>query len=129
MCNQIVVVRTFAAPAKRVFDAWISARSLVAPVTRVEMDAVEGGRISLEAGDSAEGKLQGVFLRVESSARLRYTWHWIASPEETIVDVRFHDLGPETVVEVTHTGFLNTESQSRHLQGWVAYLDGLEQYV
>jgi uncharacterized protein YndB with AHSA1/START domain len=125
MSNHIAVVRSFPWPVERVFTAWTSSASVVAPVVAVAMDPVRGGAIRISTGGSESEDLRGTFIEVVPNKRLRYTWRWGTDVEETIVTVTFHAVGSNTVVEVEHAGFTSTETQSRHLSGWVSYLDGL----
>lgn len=129
MCNEITVIRTFEASRREVFAAWVAPASLVAPVTRIEMDPVVGGNIRISSGGLASEDLVGVFLKADVANHLVYTWRWGAAAEETIVDVEFLEAGPLTVVQVRQRGFLGDESKLGHLAGWSAYLDGLAAYV
>ncbi len=129
MTYPVSIVRTFDAGPEAVFDAWVSPTSLVEPVIAVAMDPTHGGAIRISTGGGDENDLVGDFLVAERSARLRYTWSWGGSTEESLVDVQFHDLGDRTVVEVEHRGFHDEASRSIHLGGWVSYLDGLARYL
>lgn len=130
MTTPVHVVRSFEAPASRLFDLWVAPTTLIGPVTEIEMDPVVGGRIRLSTGgDDPASRLRGRFVAVERPERLRYTWRWGSSPEETMIDVRFVPAGAATVIEVDHAGFLDEASRATHLDGWVTYLDGLATFL
>lgn len=125
MSNTITAIRTFDAPASTVYETWTSPSTIVAPVTAVEMDPRVGGRVRVSTGGDPAADLTGTFVRAERPSRLVYTWRWGDSEEETLVDVTFTDTGGSTLVEVRHSGFLDDESMSNHLNGWVTYFDGV----
>ncbi len=130
MTSPVHVIRSFEAPVQRLFDLWVAPTTLIGPVTEITMDPVVGGTIRLSTGgDDPAEQLGGRFLTVDRPERLRYTWRWGSSPEETIIDVRFVAAGTTTVVIVEHLGFLDEASRSTHLHGWVTYLDGLAAFL
>lgn len=132
MTTAITIVRTLPAGPAAVCRAWTSAETVVEPVTAVAMDPVVGGAIRLTTAASdgdGTGRLDGRFIVVEPDRRLRYTWRWGGSVEETLIDVVFHPAGEATVVEVHHTGFLDDRSRRIHLDGWIAYLDALPSFL
>lgn len=130
MDDQITATHLFAAPRERVFSAWLSPRSLVPPVSEIEVDARIGGSIRLSAprGDAAS-TMTGWFLCVEPPQRLEYTWAWEGDPECTIVGVCFRAAGERTLVEVRHRGFRSQASSETHRTGWAAYFAGLDRFL
>lgn len=124
MFDQFTAVRTFEAPVEVVREAWLSSSTVVPPVTAVDMEPRVGGRVRISTGGPPESDLHGVFVVVERE-RLTYTWRWGGSAEETLVEVRLHDAGSRTVVEVLHRGFLDMESLATHRSGWEGYFDGM----
>lgn len=83
----------------------------------------------VSTGGPSEAEVNGVILIVARPDRLRYTWRWDNSTEETIVDVRFHAAGEYTVVEVDHRGFQDVDSLETHRSGWTSYFQGLTNYL
>lgn len=128
MSDQLTAIRTIAAPADAVRQIWVSPSTLVPPVTEIEMDPRVGGAIRLSTGGPRESDLTGVFVTAEPG-RLAYTWRWGGFAEETLVDVRFHDAGSRTVVEVVHRGFLDEASRAAHRAGWQHYFDGVIAHI
>ena len=129
MCATAVVARTILASPPTLFDLWVSPTTRVPPVISIDMDPVPGGELRLSTGPAPADELTGHFIVVDRPNRLRYTWRWGGSSEESLVDVRFHAAGPATVVEVIHDGFLDEVSRQIHLDGWVHYLDSLQAFL
>jgi len=130
MTTPVHVFRSFEAPPSRLFDLWVAPTTSIGPVTEIEMDPVVGGTLQLATGGGdPSGLLRGRFVIVDPPERLRYTWRWGSSAEETLVDVGFTPAGTATVVAVEHRGFLDEASRATHLNGWVTYLDGLAGFL
>lgn len=130
MTTPVHIVRSFEATPSRLFDLWVAPTTLIGPVTEIDMDPVVGGTLWLSTGgDDPSGSLRGRFVIVDRPERLRYTWRWGSSPEETMIDVVFTPAGTTTVVTVEHLGFLDEASRATHLDGWVTYLDGLAGFL
>lgn len=123
MNNVISFVRTIRRPVDEIYGLWTSPTATIEPVVNIEIDPVPGGTIGLLTSDGS--RMKGVFVDVQPNRRLRYSWRWNDSHEETLVDVRFHDLGNLCLVEVLHIGFLEAASADTHLQGWRHYVDEL----
>ena len=129
MQNALSIVATLEAPAGEVYRVWTSPATIVAPVIKVKMAARIGGELALSTGPTPNDQLRGVFIAVEQAQRLRYTWSWAGSAEETLVTVLFHAVGSSTVVEIDHRGFLDQTSLDTHRHGWVSYLKGIATYL
>ena len=114
------------APREAVFAAWLSSATVIAPVTRVDIDPVVGGRFHLDVGDAAQ--MRGTILRLEEGRHVRYSWAWNGGPE-AIVDVTFSSMGGGTSVSIEHTGLADAEDAERHAAGWDSYIAGLRTRV
>lgn len=123
MHNHITAIRTVPVPREVFFDAWISADHAVPPVATVAFGRSVGESVTLET--SSGDVMRGLILTMERPTHLRYTWHWTSSEEETMVDVRLHDMDERSVVEIGHAGFLTEHSAEIHLRGWYSYVDGV----
>ena len=114
------------APREAVFAAWLSSATVIAPVTRVDIDPVVGGRFHLDVGDTA--RMRGTILRLEEGRHVRYSWAWNGG-HESIVDVTFTAEGGRTSVSIQHTGLADAEDAERHAAGWDSYIAGLQTRV
>jgi len=126
------VARTFAAPRKRVFEAWIdpkAVRAWFAPpgATWTEplvLEAREGGRYrwTVTVGEKVY-TLYGTYREVRPPERLVFTWEWDDDPDrgesgKSVIVVEFHDRGGKTEVVLTQTGFPSEASRQDHRKGW-----------
>ncbi|SMD38105.1 Uncharacterized conserved protein YndB, AHSA1/START domain [Reichenbachiella faecimaris] len=122
------ILKKFSIPVgrKELFEAWISPQMTIAPITKIECNPMAGGVMNLYA-ESAEavGVMNGLFEEVIPNEKLKYSWQWQGSDEQTMVTVIFKDDGLQTLVQLEHTGFLSKESYDAHNSGWDNYLDGL----
>jgi uncharacterized protein YndB with AHSA1/START domain len=128
------VVRTIQARRVDVFDAWVDPERLRAwwgppgiEVVELEHDLRVGGsyRIVMQAPDGEQRALVWSFREIAPPERLVYGWRWDAGAE-SLVAVRFHDLGDRTEIEITHTGIVDDAEAAMHEHGWAACLDGLD---
>ncbi len=86
-------------PARDVYAAWVSPRTVIAPATGMDIDPVVGGhtRLIMETADYA-ARAEGVFLVVERGERVRYSWEWNGDGEVTESDVTFTPIADGTRV-------------------------------
>ena len=119
-----------AAPADRVFAAWISDSYLVAPVTGVEVEPHVGGSFRLHTGDGdSAAVMNGRFEKFDAPQHLRYTWHWGGPDEPSIVDVQFMSVDGQTEIELQHTGLATESMVTDHENGWDSYINGLRELL
>lgn len=117
---------TLAAPVEAVFSAWVSNETVIAPVTRVDIDPVVGGRFDLYVGEgAASARMAGRILALERDRSIRYTWAWNAGAE-SIVDVQFASQDGATLVRILHSGLADSQDADRHAVGWDSYIAGLK---
>ena len=122
------VRKRYELPVKRarVFAAWLSNDSVIAPVTRIDIQPEVGGHYRLKIGDAPDAPtMDGRVLAIEPDRYVRYTWRWGSGPEST-VDVRFDDMGDGTAVRIDHSGFADSADAERHSSGWDSYVSGLK---
>lgn len=132
----LVVRRTIAASAERLFGAWTDPEQLRAwwgpadvVCTHAEVDARVGGRYRI-GNTLADGNvvfIVGEFVAVEPPRRLVYTWSIEgeeAAPIERVT-VRFDPRGEETEVIVLHERITDAPTRDAHRAGWEGCLDGL----
>ncbi len=136
----VVMVRTLAAPAARVYAAWTEASLLarwMAPAPyRVEeavTDPRPGGiyRVKVVGPEGDEHLTTGEFLELVPDRRVVQSWLYAGAfgrddaPSRLTVDLRA--LGPAlTEVTLTHDRIPDTEAYAHLAEGWTACLDALE---
>ena len=136
------LTRRFAAPPRRVFDAWTTPEALKQwwcppgwRPERIEVDLRIGGAYYFEMrqlDSDAVVSIQGRFLEVHRPARLVYTWRWHGAFDrmpETRVTVEFRSVEGGTDVFVVHENFPNVPLWQRHRSGWIAACDRMEKIL
>lgn len=115
---------------KNVFNAWISPQSVIAPVTRIEVEPKEGGVYRLFV-ESKEGTsvMNGEFSTFLQNKKLVYSWEWDNNGEQTIISVEFTSSGEETIIDLTHSGFQSETSFKMHDNGWDSYIEGIQKIL
>lgn len=134
------VVRRFAAPAQRVFDAWLTPRLLgqwmFGPavreenVLRLDIDPRVGGTFSMLVERHGE-KIDhlGTYLEIERPHRLVFTWgiRGVSNPDDSrvAIDIAPREDGCElTLVHSLHPDW--AEYAQRTELGWNTMLDALQ---
>ncbi len=128
------VTHTIAAPAARVFDAWLDPALLLkfmtpAPtgtVAKAETEAKVGGRfdIVMAIGDK-EIPHWGTYKTIDRPNQLVFTWESPFSVEDSTVTLDFAETGDGTQVTLTHVRFPSEESRDNHNAGWTRILECL----
>ncbi len=137
--NELTISRTIAAPAKRVFDAWLDPKALARfikpmkgmPDCPVEVDPKEGGgfHIIMKVGDQ-ELSHRGEYKTIQPYEKLVFTWLSDHTIPDSTVTLTFEDLGPnETRLTLHHVGFPSEEARNNHEGGWSAILEELSQFI
>ncbi len=116
-------------PPEAVFDCWVSADSVVAPVTAIEVEPKQGGLFKLIVAGEPEAQMVGRFLQFDRPTKLVYTWEWNQDGEVSQVDVTFTPVDGGTVVIINHMGFEYTASRDSHDRGWDSYIEGIQQLL
>ena len=102
--REIVVRRTFNAPARLVFEAWTRPelfeqwwlpRSMGMTLKALEMDARTGGSYHLDFGDGAD--FYGTYLEVTPHSRIVWT-NDEGGESSSVTTVTFDDRGDETLL-------------------------------
>ena len=133
--NSLVIKRTFAASAERVFAAWTQPELLKqwmgpGPVTvsEAEVDLSVGGAYQLVMNDP-KGDTHipsGSYEEIVPNEKLVFNWTWANVEEVTRVTVELREIGDnETELTLTHTGFAEKEARDHHEEGWNGCLDKL----
>lgn len=121
--TDLTVSRTISAPADRIFDVWLDAKSPGGPwygSAKTILNPVVDGLFYVAA--QHEGRCwphYGRFLKIERPRIVEFTWVSEATKGvESIVAVTFEPLGEETEVTLRHTGVPDDETGRKHKEGW-----------
>lgn len=131
----VTVKRRIAAPAQRIFDAWLDPASLaewMRPCSAtdkrsdVKVDAREGGAFEIVMHvPSGPVRITGVYQTIDAPRRLIFTWNSPdAGQNDSLVTVEFRPDGKATEVVITHER-LPEQARSGHTAGWTRILESL----
>jgi uncharacterized protein YndB with AHSA1/START domain len=121
------IVRSFDAPAERVFDAWTIREeweSWIGPegvhCEVPELDARVGGKykVIMRLSDDRILPVIGTFREVERPNRLVFTWKWEGNDADSLVTLTFRDLGGKTELTLRHQGLQTVENRDSHAKVW-----------
>ena len=135
----VTVHRTFAVPAERVFDAWLTPRLLgqwmMGPgirdekLLRLDVDARVGGRFSmLVERDGERIDHVGEYLVIERPHRLCFTWTIAGEADQdgSLVDIVITPTPDGCALRLTHAlPRAWADYADRTQQGWSTMLDAL----
>lgn len=135
----LVVRRTIAASAERLFGAWTEPSQLLewwgprgVTCEDAEVDLRVGGRyrISNRLPDGRVVWISGEYELVDPPRKLVYSWRLDDStaPLERVT-VRFEPKADGTEVTVVHERIRDVETRAQHELGWHGCLDGLNAHV
>jgi uncharacterized protein YndB with AHSA1/START domain len=131
--------RTFAAPARRVFDAFTSEEVMrrwwhASPdweTPEASVDLRVGGRVRVvmrdpDSGDRYGG--QGEYVEIDPPRRLAFTWTWDddRAQVQQLIEIEFQEREGVTTMRFTHRDLWDEEAVRSHEQGWSTAFDNLE---
>jgi len=136
---ELTLTRVFNAPCSLVFACWTEGRHLKqwsAPhgftIPYAEGKAEAGGtwRACMKKADGTELWLGGIYQQVVLNELLVMSHAWEQADgkpgPETLITVRFEDLGGKTRITFTQTGFDTLASRDGHGDGWSQCFERLE---
>lgn len=123
--RELVVTRSFDAPARIVFEAWTkpelfvrwwAPRSIGVPLLSCEMDVRTGGKYRLEFGQDASNSMAffGKYIEVTSHSRL--VWTNDEGEDGAVTTVTFEENGGKTLL-VFHELYPSKEALDEALAG------------
>jgi uncharacterized protein YndB with AHSA1/START domain len=134
--RELLLTRVFDAPVDLVWQAWTQKRHLekwlashTVTILHAEFDVRPGGRwrVCVRFPDGAELWVGGVYREIAENELLVMTDTWdeeSATPgRETVVTVRFKDLGGKTQVTLHQAPFDSVEARDGHSRSWSACFD------
>ena len=121
--TDITVSRTIPAPAERVFDVWMDAKSPGGPwlgAQKVILNpAVDGLFYFAVNHQGRQWAHYGRFVRIERPRQVEYTWVSEATKGvESVVLVTFEPRGEQTEVTLRHSSVPDDEMGRQHKDGW-----------
>jgi uncharacterized protein YndB with AHSA1/START domain len=140
--TELVITRIFEAPRELVWKCWTEPEHLKqwgAPhgftVTLAEGELKVGGRWrgTMRAAVGSEHTNGGVYREIVPPERLVYTFAWEDEHgrpgHETLLTIKFQDLGGRTRMIFRQTGFESVSSRDGHGGGWNESFERLGDYV
>jgi uncharacterized protein YndB with AHSA1/START domain len=131
----VTVKSKIAAPAQRIFEAWLDPASLAewmrpcSGSTRhsdVKVDARVGGAFEIVM-HVASGPVRhtGIYQTIDAPRRLVFTWNSVHTGQaDSLVTVDFRAEGKATEVVITHERLPET-ARAGHTAGWTSILESL----
>ena len=131
------IVRTFAAPAQRVFDAWTSAEVMRRwwhpqpdwQTTEASVDLRVGGDVRVVMHDphrDVDYGGGGKYTEIDPPRRLAFTWYWDGNDTRQLIELDFEEHDGATTVTFTHRDLWNEQAVREHEDGWSRCFDQLE---
>jgi uncharacterized protein YndB with AHSA1/START domain len=134
--------RSFSAPVEVVYRAFTDTEKVARwgigqryENIALDMDPRPGGVIYhrvKSTSDGSEWTFFGVYQAVEQNALLTYTFDWKTDwrepPTPSLVELRFHDRGGATEIELRHSQLVEAEVESTESH-WTEFLDLLEEML
>ncbi len=135
----ITISRTIAAPAQRIFDAWLDPAALaqwmrpcsgIPTPANVKVEAREGGAFEIVMHTpSGPVRHTGIYQTIDAPRCLVFTWNSPhAGQHDSLVKVEFRPDGRSTEVIITHER-LPDAALAGHTTGWTDLLQSLEQQL
>ena len=127
----LTVSRNIAAPAARVFDAWLDPEMLarfIRPIPgmeppKVTNDPTEGGQFEIiMKAPSGDIPHTGTYKEISPHSRIVFTWDSPFTAEGSTVTLNFAEANGATDVTLTHVTFPSEESRDNHNNGWTQIL-------
>lgn len=140
--NELLITRTFDAPASLLFELWSDPEHLkrwMGPrdfdCPQAEIDFRVGGsyRILIKSGAHGDNWFGGVYREIQRDRRLVFTFTWDndgpSAGVETLVTITFAEHDGKTVQTFHQAPFLNAERRDSHMGGWSQAFDKQQAYA
>jgi uncharacterized protein YndB with AHSA1/START domain len=139
--DELLITRTFDAPASTVFALWSDAEHMkhwMGPegftCPEVELDFRVGGayRAMIESDEYGESWFGGVYREIVRDKRLVFTFAWDSGPSggiETVVTITLEERHGKTTQTFHQKPFRNVERRDSHVGGWTSAFVKLAAYA
>lgn len=140
--DDLLIVRTFDAPAHVVFALWsepqhmrrwMGPRGFDCPEAEIDLHVGGAYRGIIRSAERGENRFGGVYREIERDKRLVFTFAWDndgpSAGVETLVTIIFEERDGKTIQTFHQTPFLNVERRDSHVGGWNGSFDKLEAYA
>lgn len=140
--DELLIVRTFDAPAALLFAMWTKPEhfrrwmgpgGFDCPLAEIDLrvgGAYRGMIVSEETGESA---FSGVYREIVPHTRLVFTFAWNntgpSANVETLITITFAEHDGKTVQTFHQTPFTSRERRDSHVGGWSGAFDKLAAYA
>ena len=123
--RELVVTRTFDAPARTVFEAWTKPelfmrwwvpKSMGVPLLSCEMDVRAGGKYRLEFGQDASNSMAFFGKYIEVTPNSRLVWTNDENEDGAVTTVTFEEKGGKTLL-IFHELYPSKEALDYALEG------------
>jgi uncharacterized protein YndB with AHSA1/START domain len=134
--DELLIVRTFNAPASVVFALWSSPEHMRhwmgpqgfnCPVATIDFRVGGAYRAMISSPGHGENWFSGVYREIVQDKRLVFTFNWEnAGPSaglETLVTITFEERDGKTVQTFHQAPFRNLERRDSHVGGWSEAFD------
>lgn len=140
--NELLITRTFAAPASVLFALWSQPKHLkrwMGPhdfdCPQADVDFRVGGayRILIRSAAHGDNWFGGIYRAIEPARRLVFTFAWDndgpSAGMETLVTVTFAEQDGNTVQTFHQAPFHGVERRDSHVGGWTGCFDKQAAYA
>jgi uncharacterized protein YndB with AHSA1/START domain len=139
--DELLIVRTFDAPASVVFALWSSAKHMkrwmgpknfTCPQATIDFRVGGAYRVMIKSAEHRENWFGGVYREIVPDKRLVFTFTWDKGPSagiETVVTITFEERGGKTVQTFHQAPFRTVERRDSHIGGWSQTFDKEKAYA
>jgi len=139
--NELLIVRSFDAPASVVFALWsdpvhlrrwMGPKGFTCPEATIDFRVGGAFRMMIQSLEQGENWFGGVYREIEPDKRLVFTFAWEEGPSagvETLVTLTFEERGGRTIQTFRQAAFRDAAARDRHVHGWNGTFDKEETYL
>jgi uncharacterized protein YndB with AHSA1/START domain len=134
--NELLIVRTFEAPASVVFalwsdtehmKRWMGPKDFTCPEATLDFRVGGAYRALIKSAEHGENWFAGVYREIVQDKRLVFTFTWEnegpSAGLETLVTITFEERDGTTIQTLHQAPFRNKERRDSHLGGWNEVFD------
>jgi uncharacterized protein YndB with AHSA1/START domain len=139
---ELLIVRTFDAPAALVFSmwanpehfaAWIGPEGFTCPVAEFDFRVGGAYRALIVSDEAGENWFGGRYREIEPCSRLALTFAWDntgpSAGVETLITLTFEERDGRTTQTFHQAPFLDEDRRDSHREGWTSAFEKLARHV